>query len=144
MPIATAGGVSFVDARDAAEAMVLAIEKGRPGSRYLLTACNCSVRTFFSRVARVAGTQGPMLSLPDDDRVRKASKWLVRSARKWLGEDDAFMDEHTVDVGQHYWYVDASLAEDELGWRPRDAMATLADTVADLRERGVVMMAAPK
>ena len=43
-------------------------------------------------------------------------------------------------MAQHYWYVDSTRAEHELGWKARDPMVTLADTVADLRARGVVMM----
>jgi len=35
-------------------------------------------------------------------------------------------------------HLDASRAESELGWVPRDPVETLADTVKDLEERGVV------
>jgi dihydroflavonol-4-reductase len=69
--------------------------------------------------------------------------WLSRAAQKWVGEDDAIPDPESIDLAQHYWYVDASKAESELGWTPRDPMRTLADTVEDLRERGLVMMSAP-
>ncbi len=41
-------------------------------------------------------------------------------------------------MAQCFWYVDASKAERELGWRARDPNATLLDTVEDLRVRGVV------
>jgi dihydroflavonol-4-reductase len=41
-------------------------------------------------------------------------------------------------MAHFYWYLDASLAENELGWEPRDPTETLADTVKDLTDRGVV------
>ena len=44
----------------------------------------------------------------------------------------------SVEMAQCFWYVDASKAERELGWTPRDPGETLADTVEDLRARGVV------
>jgi dihydroflavonol-4-reductase len=143
MPVVPAGGYAFVDARDAAEGMILALDKGRAGQRYLLVSCNCPIRTFFSRVARVAGLDGPMFALPDNDTVERATRWLLRKAQTVLGEDDSLPDAASIEMAQHYWYVDSTLAENELGWRPRDPMVTLADTVADLRERGVVMMRQP-
>jgi dihydroflavonol-4-reductase len=143
MPLVPSGGYAFVDARDAALGMLLALDKGRPGQRYLLVSCNCPIRTFFSRVARVAGLDGPLFALPDHDVVERATRWLVRRAHAVLGEDDTLPDEISIEMAQHYWYVDSTLAENELGWRARDPMVTLADTVADLRSRGVVMMRKP-
>ncbi len=143
MAVTPAGGVAFVDARDAAAAMVIAMTKGRPGQRYVLNACNCTTRTFFDRIARVGEVAGPIGALPNNETVRRLSRWAVRRATKLLGEDDSLPDEHSVELAQHYWYVDASRAESELGWSARDPMVTLADTIADLRERGIVMMRAP-
>lgn len=144
MPLVPSGGYAFVDARDAAEGMILALQKGRPGQRYLLVSCNCPIRTFFSRVARVADLDGLVFALPDNDTVERATRWLIGRAHKLLGEDDALPDEASVEIAQHYWYVDSTRAENELGWRARDPMITLADTVADLRERGVVMLRSPR
>ncbi|PRP93592.1 NAD-dependent epimerase/dehydratase family protein [Enhygromyxa salina] len=141
-PVVPAGGYTFVDARDAAEGMILALDKGRAGQRYLLVSCNCPIRTFYSRIARVAGLDGSVFALPDHQLVERATRWLVRRAHEVLGEDDALPDAISIEMAQHYWYVDSTLAENELGWRARDPMITLADTVADLRERGVVMMRA--
>jgi dihydroflavonol-4-reductase len=143
MPLVPAGGYAFVDARDAAEGMVLALDKGRAGHRYLLVSCNCPIRTFYSRVARVAGHDATVFSLPDHSLVKSATRWLVKRAHEVLGQDDALPDAVSIEMAQHYWYVDSTLAENELGWRPRDPMITLADTVADLRARGVVMMRSP-
>jgi dihydroflavonol-4-reductase len=144
MPLVPAGGYTFVDARDAAEGMVLALEKGRNRQRYLLVSCNCPISTFYSRVARVAGLDGTVFSLPDHDVVKRATRWLVRRAHEVLGQDDALPDAVSIEMAQHYWYVDSTLAENELGWHARDPMITLADTVADLRARGVVMMRPPE
>lgn len=144
VPVSPAGGYSFVDARDAAAGMIGAAHQGRSKERYLLTACNCTVRTFFNRVARVAGMSPPLISLPANATAKKWTLSLVRAAHKWIGEDEAVPDPASIDMAQHYWYVDASKAERELEWSSRDAMVTLADTVADLRDRGLVMMAPPK
>ena len=139
-PLVPAGGYAFVDARDAAAGMVLALDKGRSGRRYLLVSCNCPIRTFYSRINRVAGLEGLVFELPDHPVVERVTKWFTRRAQEVLGEDDNLPDAVSIEMAQHYWYVDSTRAEHELGWRARDPMITLADTVADLRERGVVMM----
>lgn len=144
VPVSPAGGYSFVDARDAALGMRLAFEKGEAGQRYLLTACNCTVRTFFNRVARVADVDPPLIGLPQHKVAKKLSLFLARAAQTFVGEDDAVPDPVSIDMAQHYWYVDATRAENDLGWRSRDGMTTLADTVTDLRERGLVMLANPR
>ena len=47
------------------------------------------------------------------------------------------LDPVSAEMGQHYWYLDSTKARRELGWTPRDPLETLADTVSDLRARGV-------
>lgn len=134
--ITPTGGVSFVDARDAAAAMRLAYLQGRPGERYLLASCNCTLRTFFGRLARLAGAQSPTWSTPGGSLARRAAMWFSESARNLLGEDDHLPDPASLEMAYYYWYADASKAERELAWSPREPMQTLSDTIEDLRERG--------
>ena len=138
IPAVPAGGLSFVDVRDAAEAMRLAMLRGRPGQRYLVGACNLTVRDFFGRVARAAGTaRGPWLPMPKGAKVARAgAAWIERAAAS-LGVSTG-VDAVSVEMGQYFWYLDAGKAERELGWTHRDPSETLYDTVEDLRARGVV------
>jgi dihydroflavonol-4-reductase len=132
VPAIPAGGMAYVDARDAAEALLLAMARGRAGRRYLINASNVTVREFFARLERVSGVPGPRLAMP-------RSRTLVRSGTALLGRLVAFaggelpVDPVSVEMAQLYWYVDASRAERELGWTPRDPIETLADTVRALR-----------
>ena len=64
IPAVPAGGLSFVDARDAAAARCLAMERGRAGTRYLIGACNLTVADFFARLSRVSNVPAPWLPLP--------------------------------------------------------------------------------
>ncbi len=133
------GGLSFVDARDAAAAMSLAMTRGRPGHRYLVGACNLTVRDFFGRLARVAGgpSRAPWLPLPRSrELARVSASWIERAAAH-IGVSTS-IDSVSVDMAQCFWYLDASKAHHELGWRARDPGETLYDTVEDLRARGVV------
>jgi dihydroflavonol-4-reductase len=132
-----AGGMSFVDARDAAGAMIAAMERGRPGQRYLVSGCNCTVREFFGRLERLSGVKAPWLPMPKSPELAKqAVRFLDRVVEKFGGTQSVSAE--TVDVAQHFWYVNWSKAERELGFKPRDPTATLRDTIDDLRLRGVV------
>jgi dihydroflavonol-4-reductase len=138
IPAVPPGGLSFVDARDAATAMLLAMERGVGGRRYLVGACNLTVKEFFARLERVSGVRAPLLPMPRQTRevARTGAEMLERFAQR-LGIPVA-VDPVSLDMGHFYWYLDASLAESELGWSPRDPTETLVDTVRDLEERGVV------
>jgi dihydroflavonol-4-reductase len=131
------GGLSFVDVRDAAETMVAAMVRGRPGERYLVGACNLTMREFLGRLERVSGVPSPWLPLPRSREVaRVAASWLERAATQ-IGASPP-VDAATAEMAQCYWYVDSAKATAKLGFHPRDPNATLYDTVEDLRSRGVV------
>ena len=49
IPATPAGGMAFVDVRDAALGMLLAADRGRAGERYILNAQNLTVEAFFQR-----------------------------------------------------------------------------------------------
>jgi dihydroflavonol-4-reductase len=137
VPAVPAGGLSFVDARDAAEAMRLAMERGRPGERYLVGACNLTVREFFERLGRVSGVRAPWVPMPRSRELARAgAAWVDRMATR-VGFRTG-IDPVSVEMGQCFWYLDSTKAERELEWTARDPNATLLDTVVDLRERGVV------
>jgi dihydroflavonol-4-reductase len=137
IPLVPAGGLSFVDVRDAAEAMRLAMQRGRGGERYLVGACNVTVRDFFARLARVSGVRAPWLPMPRSREVaRVGARWMQRVASQ-LGLPPS-LDPVSAEMAQCFWYLDAGKAERELGWRARDPNETLYETVADLRARGVV------
>ena len=137
VPAVPAGGLSFVDARDAADALRLAMERGRPGERYLVGACNLTVRELFARLGRVSGVRPPWLLMPRSRQLASAgAAWVDRVASR-VGFRTS-IDPVSVEMGQHFWYLDASKAERELGWSARDPNVTLLDTIEDLRQRGVV------
>lgn len=138
IPAIPPGGLSYVDARDAATALVLAMDRGVGGRRYLIGACNLTVKEFFARLERVSGVRGPMVPMPRQGReIARTGAEVIERLSLRLGIPVA-VDPVSLDMAHFYWYLDASLAEAELGWTPRDPIETLVDTVRDLEERGVV------
>ncbi len=133
VPVVPEGGINFVDARDAAEATANALEQGRAGERYLLGGPNWTMKEFFARVGRVAHVAPPRLKLP-----KKWNEWgasVIEELYRWRDREPP-VDRISVEMSSHYWWIDSSKAEAELGFSARDPQLTLVDTVDYLR-RGV-------
>lgn len=137
VPVVPAGGLSFVDARDVAPAMLAAMLRGAPGARYLLSGANMTVDAFFGRLSRISGVERPKLRAPRSLLLAKVGVGLFDRAKKLLPLDGD-LDAVSAEMGQVFWYCDSTRAQRELGFTPRDPNDTLADTVADLHERGIV------
>jgi dihydroflavonol-4-reductase len=138
VPFCPGGGVAFVDARDAALAMQLAMERGRAGCRYITSAANMTLAGLFGRLERISGVKAPPLSLPRTSAtLAGVGAELLGRAAEALGRSTP-VDRVSAEMAQYYWYCDSSRARAELGWEHREPADTLADTVRDLRERGVV------
>jgi len=130
IPVIPHGGINFVDARDAALATVAAMDKGKPSERYLLGGPNWTFQEFFGRLGRAAKVSGPKFKIP--------SKWqtfgagLMEELYRQAGKEPK-VDRASVEMSQHFWWVDSSKAERELGFVARDPGLTLVDTVEYLR-----------
>ncbi len=132
MPLVPGGTIAFVDVRDVAEAISRALTRGTGGKPLLLNAANWSWRDFYDRVARMSGKPAPMGVLPAK-RTRQLLSWLPK-----LGQADGFgldsrISREELELASHHWSVDASKAHGELGWKARDPLDTIADTVEDLQ-----------
>ena len=72
-------GMNLVDVEDVAMGHVLALEKGRPGERYLLGNVNLTLAQVFNILEQVTGKKAPRIRLP---------MWLVMGA----GYVDGFVE----------------------------------------------------
>jgi len=126
------GGLNFVDVRDVARGLVLAMRSGLPGERYLLGSVNWTFRELIEKVAKISGKKPPKLQLP-----MEVSLWGARALRRVypLFGKSFEMDDASVKMSACFWYCDSSKARDELGFETRDPEETLRATVQDLRAR---------
>jgi dihydroflavonol-4-reductase len=134
IPSLPTGGMSFVDARDCAAGVIAAMQKGRPGERYLLGGPNWTFRQLVYHAAAMTGLRAPALELPVG--VSKKLAPAMRKLMPLVGRQFK-LDDETIDMSAYFWYCDSSKAANELGFSSRDPMATLGDTIEDLRRRGV-------
>ena len=129
--ISPTGGVNFVDARDAAALFPVAMERGAPGARYLVGGTNWTFAELFGRLERLTKVPGPLIK----GRGRFpliAAHAQAALYRRW-GKSPPF-EPASVDMAGHYWYFESAKAARDLGFNPREASATLFDTVRYLRE----------
>jgi dihydroflavonol-4-reductase len=131
IPTIPDGGINFVDARDAAEATANALAKGRAGERYLLGGPNWTTKEFFARLGRIANVNPPRLKIPQ--KWNKLGASLVEELYRWRGKEPP-VDRISVEMAEHYWWIDSTKAQHELGFAPRDPQLTLVDTVSYLRQ----------
>jgi dihydroflavonol-4-reductase len=133
IPAMPSGGISFVDVRDAAVTFEAALTRGRPGERYLLGASNMTFAEFFGRLSRLSGVDPPRLRLPSELNLLGA-----RALERWsrMRGVDPPIDRASVEMGEHWFFIDSSKARLELGFSPRDPQETLRDTLRDLQQHG--------
>ncbi|MCC7112423.1 MAG: NAD-dependent epimerase/dehydratase family protein [Deltaproteobacteria bacterium] len=135
IPMVPSGGFSFVDARDVAATAVAALEAGQSGERYLLGALNCTWADFFERMQAVSGVAGPPVGITVPKRLTTLGVALLERVAGALG-GSLPVSTLEAEMASCFWYCDSRKAERQLGFAARDPMATILDTVRDLRGEG--------
>jgi dihydroflavonol-4-reductase len=125
IPAMPGGGMCIADARDVAQAAFNALTRGELYGRHLM-GVNLSMDEFFSRLQRLTGVPAPRVKLPKVVNILGAH--ALERFNKWRGAE-VKLDPMEVDIGEHWFWLDASKAESELGYQPRDIYETLHDTV---------------
>jgi len=127
----TQGGMAFVDVRDAAEAVVLGMERGRVGERYFAGGHNLTYRQFFELLAQVMRRRPPRLTIPNP-----VLRFLCVVGEP-LTDGEVFSRLFYHVFSRYHWY-DSGKAQRELGWAFRPLEETLRDAVAWLRQTGYI------
>jgi dihydroflavonol-4-reductase len=126
--------LNLIDVRDVALGMVLAMQRGRPGRRYLLGHENLTILEVFTRLARLTGLPAPTRRVP----------YAVALLAACLSEIVADVWTHRppaatltgVQLTRRRMHFDASASLTELGLTPRPVEQSLADVVAWFRAVG--------
>ncbi len=113
---------SFVDVRDVAQAVVLALSRGRSGERYIITAWNIDQVGFARTALAQMGRRIPVLPLPG--WVLRLGDGLV-ALLDWLKINPAFKKFSALNVDKAY---SNAKAQAELGWQPQ---ITLEQSMVD-------------
>ncbi len=130
----------FVDARDVADGMIAAAERGRRGERYLLSGDVRTMREIAEDVAAITGRRTPRVFLP------LWVGWVLLpfslAAGKVTGKKPLFT-QGVLRASVSNRVVVHDKATRELGFSPRPVRASLADSFEWYKDRGWLDAGAP-
>lgn len=125
------GGTSVVYVEDVADGIIAALERGRPGERYILGGENMSIRQLAELTLELLGQKKKIMLLPNG-LIRGVAK--VGSALHIpLPFNPAVIPYATL-----YWFMDNAKAKRELGVTFRPAREALVPTIEWLKSSGRV------
>jgi len=126
------GAYDFVDVRDVVEGLLLAARKGRRGESYILGGNRISVRYLIQTVREVTGKAFASIKIPFSlaEFAAKFTPWYYRRTRA-----KPRFTPYSLEVLQSNSHISHKKAEKELGYHPRPAFETIADTVRWFFER---------
>jgi dihydroflavonol-4-reductase len=130
----SAGGISYVDVRDAAAGHLAAARLGQPGETYVVGGHNLDNKAFLTAVGRICGHRLRPRKVP----MALARAWAT--ALEQLAVRRGKKPELTrvfLDYASRECFFDSGKAKRELGVSFRPFEDTVRDAVADFRRRGL-------
>ena len=128
------GDLNLMDVRDMAAGMIAAMERGRPGVRYLLGAENWSIRSVFGYLAKLTGLPEPKWRVPYS--VALAAAYVSEFVADAITGRIPAATVTGVKLTRRRMHFDASRSLAELGIAPRPARESIAEAVEWFREVG--------
>ncbi len=128
LPLAPAGGQNAMDVRDAATGLILGMERGKIGERYLVGGENTTYVDMLQILGRITQRRAPRRKLPPT--LARVSGRLAERVSK-----DPPLDEQGALLTERFWWYDDSKARRELGYASRPLEETLREAVAWHSER---------
>lgn len=140
VPAYPRGGKCFIDAEDCAIGHIAALERGRPGRRYLLGNWNLSYREFMQACADEAGTRGPLVPVPR--LAMRAGGLAGRLLQRVDAHRFAGLDEHVLLSMLQERYRTGKRSWEELGVPRTPMQTTIRRAMGWFREHGYLGSAA--
>ena len=130
------GGTAVLHVEDAATGILAALERGRPGERYILAGDNLTIRQLATLTNQLLGRRVPILSAPN--RLIRAAAAVASALKLPLPFNPAVLPYAT-----RYWFLDNTRARTELGVSFRSARGTLQPTLDWLIGAGLLRPVVP-
>jgi dihydroflavonol-4-reductase len=127
-------GLNLVDATECARGHVQALEKGRPGERYILGGENLTLKQILDRLGAITGLPSPRVKLPYFFALAAGVVDEMITGRLLGREPRATID--AVRMGRKLMFVSSAKAERELGWRTVAVDGALRRSVEWFRGNG--------
>ena len=108
-------GLNLVDVKECARGHVTAMEKGKPGERYVLGGENLSLKQILDKLAAITGLPSPRVKLPY--ALALATGVVDTAIRGVLLRREPRVTIDAVRMGRKKMFVSSAKAERELGWQ---------------------------
>ena len=129
-------GLNLVDVRECALGHVAALEKGKPGERYILGGENLTLKQILDKLGEITGLPSPRVKLPYVFAFAAAVLDEAIRGRVFDREPRATVD--TVRMGKKKMFASSGKAERELGWKIVPVERALRRAVEWFRGNGYV------
>jgi len=129
-------GLNLVDVQDCANGHLLAMEKAKPGERYILGGENLTLKQILDKLAAITGLPSPSIRLPY--AVAYATGVVDTLVTGKIRQREPRVTLDSVRMGRKKMFVTSAKAERELGWNPGPVDGALRRAVEWFRANGYV------
>ena len=129
-------GLNLVDVREVARGHIAALEKAKPGERYILGGENLTLKQVFDKLHAITGIPGPKVKIPHAVAMLYAT-WDQTFTGMLLGREPRATVE-AVKMGKKKMWASSAKAERDLGWKSGPVDDALSRAVEWFREHGYV------
>lgn len=133
-PVAPPGATGFVGVTDVVDGLVRAMERGRPGERYVLVGDNLRWQDFLALVASVLGVRPPLLVAPGG--VMRAAGLFGDFAGQSFPRAFGLVNTPMALGMTETCVYSSRKAKEELGWDPRPLREHLEEAYRWFRQHG--------
>ena len=126
LPGVVPGGSAVVDARDVANAMITAVEKGKSGERYIISNQFQTLGHINQLLAKISNVPAPRMYIPYPVALLVA--WCSETVARLRGTE-TLITVNGIRTMKNALDVSAAKAKRELGFHPRSFEETLRDTI---------------
>src|SRR5881275_2786646 len=127
-------GLNLVDVHDCAEGHLLALEKAKPGERYILGGENLTLKQILDKLAAITGLPSPTIRVPYMLALVTGVVDEIVTGRIRGREPRATID--AVRMGRKRMFVSSAKAERELAWKVVPVDDALRRAAEWFRENG--------
>ena len=129
-------GLNLLDVRDCAEGHLVALEKARPGERYILGGENLTLKQILDKLGAITGLPSPKIELPYAVAYATGVVDTLVTGKIRKREPRVTLD--AVRMGRKKMFVSSAKAERELGWSAGPVDDALRRAVEWFRANGYV------
>jgi dihydroflavonol-4-reductase len=129
-------GLNLLDVLDCAEGHLLALEKAKPGERYILGGENLTLKQILDKLAAITGLPSPKIELPYAVAYATGVVDTLVTGKLRRREPRVTLD--AVRMGRKKMFVSSAKAERELGWSAGPVDGALRRAVDWFRANGYV------